>query len=118
MHTVNVRLPAHCRGAELRQLIVDKWSVSYDCSLQRRGKRVYLRTWARWRLCFQRRSPHLCGSAPAPFPLHRTTQRPACACTHPADIMWRYLEQQSFPLTEEEYEAQLEAVASYVNLWE
>lgn len=32
-------------------------------------------------------------------------------------VMWRYLEQQSFPLTEQEYQLQLDAVAEYLNLW-
>lgn len=56
------------RAEELRQLVVDKWGVSYDVTLQRRGKNMYLH------------------------------------------VMWKYLEQQSFPLTEEEYMAQLGAV--------
>lgn len=63
-------------GEELRQLVLDKWGVSYDVRLQKRGSRIYLH------------------------------------------IMWRYLEQKSFPLSEEEYEAQLQAVADYLNLWE
>jgi hypothetical protein len=32
-------------------------------------------------------------------------------------IMWKYLEQQSFALTEEEYQMQLDAVAEYLTLW-
>lgn len=32
-------------------------------------------------------------------------------------VMWKYLEQASFPLTEAEYLAHLEAVASYVSAW-
>ncbi|KAI7845516.1 hypothetical protein COHA_000939 [Chlorella ohadii] len=63
-------------GEELRQLVLDKWGVSYDVTLQRRGKNMYLH------------------------------------------VMWKFLEQQSFPLTEEEYMAQLDAVCSYLNLWE
>ena len=31
--------------------------------------------------------------------------------------MWRFLEQQSFPLTEEEYMMQLDAVAEYITEW-
>lgn len=31
-----------CRAEELRELVVDKWGVSYDVTLQRRGKRVYI----------------------------------------------------------------------------
>ena len=31
--------------------------------------------------------------------------------------MWRFLEQQSFPLTEEEYLLQLDAVAEYITEW-
>lgn len=32
-------------------------------------------------------------------------------------IMWKHLEQQSFALTEEEYDAQLDAVAELCALW-
>jgi hypothetical protein len=32
-------------------------------------------------------------------------------------IMWKYLEQASFPLSEQEYIEHLEAVASYLNAW-
>ena len=30
------------RAEELRQLVVDKWGCSYDVTLQRRGKNMYL----------------------------------------------------------------------------
>lgn len=32
-------------------------------------------------------------------------------------VMWRYLEQASFPLSEQEYLEHLNAVASYLNAW-
>jgi len=32
-------------------------------------------------------------------------------------VMWKYLEQASFPLSEAEYEAHLEQVANYLNAW-
>lgn len=32
-------------------------------------------------------------------------------------VMWKYLEQASFPLSEEEYMEHLEAVATYLNAW-
>lgn len=32
-------------------------------------------------------------------------------------VMWKYLEQASFPLTEEEYMAHLEAIANYLQAW-
>jgi hypothetical protein len=32
-------------------------------------------------------------------------------------VMWKYLEQASFPLSEQEYLEHLEAVASYLNAW-
>jgi hypothetical protein len=32
-------------------------------------------------------------------------------------VMWKYLEQASFPLTEAEYLAHLDTVASYLNAW-
>ncbi|GJQ12163.1 hypothetical protein GpartN1_g3954.t1 [Galdieria partita] len=34
-----------------------------------------------------------------------------------ANIMWLYVEQQSFPLTEHEYLCHLEAIAQYLNNW-
>lgn len=33
-------------------------------------------------------------------------------------IMWKYLEQASFPLTEPEYMARLDTVASYIQAWD
>ena len=32
-------------------------------------------------------------------------------------VMWKYLEQVSFPMTEEEYLAHLDAVANYITAW-
>ncbi|MBE9179483.1 DUF3067 family protein [Oculatella sp. LEGE 06141] len=32
-------------------------------------------------------------------------------------VMWKYLEQASFPMTETEYFAHLDTVASYLNAW-
>ncbi|KAK9809847.1 hypothetical protein WJX72_000321 [[Myrmecia] bisecta] len=32
-------------------------------------------------------------------------------------VMWKFLEQQSFPLTEDEYLQQLDAVAEYLTMW-
>lgn len=32
-------------------------------------------------------------------------------------VMWKYLEQASFPLTEVEYLAHLETIANYLNAW-
>ena len=32
-------------------------------------------------------------------------------------IFWKFLGQKSFPLTEEEYDLQLDAVAEYLTLW-
>lgn len=46
-------------GTELRQLLLTKWGRSYDVSIQKRGKRIYLH------------------------------------------VLWKFLEQQSFPLSEE-----------------
>lgn len=34
-----------------------------------------------------------------------------------AAVMWKFLEQASFPLTEQEYMQQLDAVAEYLNDW-
>lgn len=33
-------------------------------------------------------------------------------------VMWKYLEQASFPLTEAEYLAHLETIANYLNAWD
>lgn len=60
-------------GAELRQLIIAKWSYSYDVQLRKQPTKIYLQ------------------------------------------IMWRYLEQASFPLSEEEYDGHLETIANYLN---
>jgi hypothetical protein len=60
-------------GAELRQLIIAKWSYSYDVQLRKQPNKIYLQ------------------------------------------VMWRYLEQASFPLSEEEYDAHLEMIANYLN---
>jgi hypothetical protein len=32
-------------------------------------------------------------------------------------VMWKYLEQASFPMSEEEYLAHLDTIASYINAW-
>ncbi|OKH17260.1 DUF3067 family protein [[Limnothrix rosea] IAM M-220] len=32
-------------------------------------------------------------------------------------VMWKYLEQVSFPLSEQEYEAHLQAIANYLGEW-
>ncbi|MGP1382617.1 MAG: DUF3067 family protein [Thainema sp.] len=32
-------------------------------------------------------------------------------------VMWKYLEQASFPMTEDEYLAHLDAIAAYLNAW-
>jgi Domain of unknown function (DUF3067) len=60
-------------GAELRQLIIAKWSYSYDVQLRKQPHKIYLQ------------------------------------------VMWRYLEQVSFPLSEEEYDAHLDTIANYLN---
>jgi Domain of unknown function (DUF3067) len=60
-------------GADLRQLIIGKWTYSYDVQLRKLTNRVYLQ------------------------------------------VMWRYLEQASFPLSEEEYLAHLEAIAAHLH---
>jgi hypothetical protein len=32
-------------------------------------------------------------------------------------VMWKYLEQASFPMSEEEYLSHLDTIASYINAW-
>jgi Domain of unknown function (DUF3067) len=60
-------------GVDLRQLIIGKWTYSYDIQLRKLTNKVYVQ------------------------------------------VMWRYLEQVSFPLTEEEYLDHLESIASYLS---
>ena len=60
-------------GADLRQLIIAKWSYSYDVQLRKQPNKIYLQ------------------------------------------VMWRYLEQVSFPLSEEEYDEHLNSIANYLN---
>jgi hypothetical protein len=62
-------------GAELRQIIVEKWGFSYDLQLRRFSDRII------------------------------------------AQVMWRYQEQASFPLSESEYLDRLSVVASYFSDW-
>ncbi|GAB4150888.1 MAG: DUF3067 family protein [Cyanobacteria bacterium J069] len=62
-------------GAELHQLLLIKWSRSFDVQLRKvQGK-----------ILFQ--------------------------------VMWKYLEQASFPMSEAEYLEHLDAVADYLNAW-
>jgi Domain of unknown function (DUF3067) len=60
-------------GADLRQLIIAKWSYSYDVQLRKQPNKIYLQ------------------------------------------VMWRYLEQVSFPLSEAEYDEHLDSIANYLN---
>ncbi|NJM00595.1 MAG: DUF3067 family protein [Synechococcaceae cyanobacterium SM2_3_2] len=62
-------------GADLRQLILQKWGKPYDVQLRRVGERVSLL------------------------------------------VMWRYLGQQSFPLSEAEYQEHLASVATTLQEW-
>lgn len=62
-------------GAELRQLVYERWGKTFEVRLQRRGSRMYLH------------------------------------------VMWKFLEQKSFHMTEDEYNAQLDAVAEYLTCW-
>lgn len=62
-------------GANLRQLLLNKWGRSYDIQIRRTQGKIFVQ------------------------------------------IMWKYLEQASFPLTEAEYMARLDTVASYLLAW-
>jgi hypothetical protein len=62
-------------GAELRQIILDKWGHSYDVQLRRAQGRIL------------------------------------------AQVMWRYQEQASFPLSESDYLEHLNAIAAHLNDW-
>ena len=65
--------PSPLSGAELLELLRQRWQVSYDLQLVQRRGRLYLQ------------------------------------------VMWAYLEQQSFPLSPEAYGARLEEVAGMLN---
>ncbi len=62
-------------GSDLRQLLLDKWGVSYDIQFRRTQGRIFVQ------------------------------------------VMWRYQEQRSFPLSEADYLAHLEQVAAYLSDW-
>ncbi len=62
-------------GAELRSLIVEKWTFSYDVQIRKVKGKLY----------FQ--------------------------------VMWRYLEQASFPLSEAEFLAHFDQMAGYLVAW-
>lgn len=62
-------------GAELRSLVVNKWTFSYDVQIRKVKGRLY----------FQ--------------------------------VMWKYLEQASFPLSEAEFMAHFDQVAGYLVAW-
>ena len=62
-------------GAELREILQQKWRYSFDVQLRKvKGKVLF-------------------------------------------QVMWRYLEQASFPLSEAEYMEHLNAIANYLNEW-
>jgi len=67
-------------GAELRQIVMDKWKYPLETRIHRR------------RDAFGKQTIWL-------------------------QIMWKHLWEQSFPMTEEEYDAQMDAVAWYINEW-
>jgi hypothetical protein len=62
-------------GADLQQLLLEKWGRSYDIQLRRIKDKVHVQ------------------------------------------VMWKYLEQASFTLSESEYLEHLNAIASYLNEW-
>jgi len=59
-------------------------------------------------ICMQHRVRHLSQLTPTP------TQTPK---PHRMQIMWKFLEQQSFHLSREEYDEQMAAVADIVSEW-
>ena len=62
-------------GAQLRQILINKWGRSYDIQFRRVQGKLYVL------------------------------------------VMWRYLEQASFPISEADYLEHLEAVAAYLVGW-
>jgi hypothetical protein len=62
-------------GADLQELLINKWGRSYDVQFRRTQGKIFVL------------------------------------------VMWRYLEQASFPMTSQEYEEHLNAVAIYLQGW-
>lgn len=62
-------------GADLHQLLLEKWGRSYDIQIRRTQGKIFVQ------------------------------------------IMWKYLEQASFPLSEADYLEHLDTVANYLNAW-
>jgi hypothetical protein len=62
-------------GQELRQLLLDKWGLSYDVQVRRTQGKIFVQ------------------------------------------VMWKYQEQVSFPLSEEDYLEHLNQIASYLAAW-
>jgi hypothetical protein len=62
-------------GQELRQLLLDKWGLSYDVQIRRTQGKIFVQ------------------------------------------VMWKYREQVSFPLSEEDYLEHLDQIASYLAAW-
>ncbi len=62
-------------GAELQELLIEKWGFSFDVQFRRTQGKIFLQ------------------------------------------VMWRYLEQVSFPLSEAEYLAHLNQVLLYLHEW-
>ncbi len=62
-------------GAELHQLLLNKWGKSFDIQLRQTKGKIYVQ------------------------------------------VMWKYLEQASFPLSRDQYFENLNAVANYLNAW-
>jgi hypothetical protein len=109
--------PQLITGAELRQLVLDKWGRSYDVRLQRRGQRMFVHIM--WRFLEQQVRDRMVAACYGPVSAlldDRSGVWPALECA-PCHLVCAP-PPQSFPLTEEEYELQLEAVAEYLNLWQ
>lgn len=128
-------------GLELTGLIRDKWGGrSFEARIAKRGSRVYLHVRmqprhraARCARSLQMQMP-LCDELEANAALlSRAPQITPCRPhthmhilkhrhahtkhTHKHQIMWKFLEQQSFHMTREEYDAQMAAVADVVSEW-
>ena len=126
-------------GQELRDLIVEKWGRSYDTRLHKRGRRQAIAEQCLIMFVWQLPALlcHLLENLDSSVRLSCSLTTCACVgtsaskstqvvlltltcmafCRMYLQIMWKFLEQRSFHMNENEYQAQLDAVAEYLTLW-
>lgn len=107
----------HITGSELRSLILGKWGRSYDARLQKRGSRCSLCSCTLMSQAAGLSIDSFCCALPGSGLLHSLTDGLMALCRTYFHIMWRYLEQRSFPMSESQYMDQLNAVAHCLTEW-